>query len=108
MRIYALHDYISLLLENMLDTDQMNKLRYKMSIAFIVYRLCDKNRLATTGFDDYLKKKEKYNFSERLFTILNEHGINEKNFIEHSVAQIITNELEKFYSMLPETEDSTM
>ena len=100
--------YISLLLENMLDTDQINKLRYKMSIAFIVYRLCDKNRLATTGFDDYLKKKEKYNFSERLFTILNEHGINEKNFIEHSVAQIITNELEKFYSILPETEDSTM
>ena len=102
----ALH-YISLLSENMLDIDHINKLRYKMSIAFIVHGLCDKNRLATTGFDDYLKKKEEYNFNEKLFTALDEHGINEKNYIEHPVAQIVANELEKFYSMLSEAEDST-
>lgn len=102
----ALH-YISLLSENMLDIDHINKLRYKMSVAFIVYGLCDKNRLATTGFDVYLKKKEEYSFDEKLFTILDEHGINEKNFIEHPVAQIVANELENFYSMLSETEEST-
>ena len=102
----ALH-YISLLSENMLDIDHINKLRYKMSVAFIVYGLCDKNRLATTGFDVYLKKIEEYSFDEKLFTILDEHGINEKNFIEHPVAQIVANELENFYSMLSETEEST-
>ena len=102
----ALH-YISLLSENMLDIDHINKLRYKMSVAFIVYGLCDKDKLAAIGFDDYLRKKAEYNFNTKLFATLEEHGINEKNFVEHPVAQIVGNELEKFYSTLFVIEDST-
>ena len=102
----ALH-YISLLSENMRDIDHINKLRYKMSIAFIIHGLCDKNKLATMDFDDYLKKTAEYDFNAKLFATLNDHGINEKNFIEYPVSQIVANELEKFYSVLSETKDST-
>ena len=39
--------YISLLSENMLNIKHIATLRFKMSVAFVVYKLCDKNRLST-------------------------------------------------------------
>lgn len=102
----ALH-YISLLSESMLDIDHINKLRFKMSIAFIVHGLCDKSKLATIDLNYYLKKKAEYNFNMKLFTTLDKHGINEKNYIKHPVAQIVADELEKFYDTLSGIEDNT-
>ncbi|MBP3242024.1 MAG: hypothetical protein J6M92_16020 [Oribacterium sp.] len=101
----ALH-YISLLSENMLDIDHIITLRYKMSVAFIVYNLCDKDKLSTRCLDDFLKKKTEYGFNKILFNALDESGINENNFFEHPIAQIVATQLEKFYSLLSESEDS--
>ncbi len=92
--------YISLLSENMTDIEQIIMLRYKMSIAFVVYRLCDKERLATVSIDEFLIKNQEYNFNKRLFCTLEQNGINERNFLGHTVTQVVIDELEKFYSIL--------
>lgn len=72
--------YISLLSENMLDIKHIATLRFKMSVAFVVYKLCDKNRLSTVYIEEFLNKIQEYDFNSKLFCVLNEHGINEKNF----------------------------
>ncbi len=92
--------YISLLSESMTDIEQIIMLRYKMSIAFVVYRLCDKERLAKVSIDEFLIRNQEYNFNKRLFCTLERNGINEQNFLGHTVVQVVIDELEKFYSIL--------
>ena len=67
----SLH-YISLLTESMLDLgkEQINTLRFKMSVAFVVSRLCDKDSLATVCIAEFLKKNQEYNFNGKLFQSL--------------------------------------
>ena len=95
----SLH-YISLLAKSMLDKDPNNSLIFRMGVAFFVYRLCDKERLASVSINRFMKKNQKYNFNSRLFHSLDEHGINEKNYFNHSITKLIIDELEKFYDML--------
>ncbi len=98
--------YISLLTQSMSVAEQINSLRFKMSVAFVVYKLCDKDRLATVCLSDFVKKNQDYNFNAKLFHSLVEHGINEKNFLGHSITQLVVDELEKFYDMLSEADNS--
>lgn len=100
----SLH-YISLLSESMLDIEHIITLRFKMSVAFVVYQLCDKNRLATVCFEEFLRKKQEYDFNAKLFRILAEHGVNEKNFLGHTITKLVIDELEEFYSILSGAED---
>ena len=95
----ALH-YISLLSESMRDIEHIITLQYKMSIAFMVYQLCDKRRLAAVSTDEFLMKNQEYHFNEKLFCTLEQHGINEKNFLGHIITQFVIYELEKFYNYL--------
>lgn len=95
----ALH-YISLITESMTDIEQIMMLRYKMSVAFVVYRLCDKEKLSTVSTDEFLLKDQEYHFNEKLFSTLEQHGINEKNFLGHTITQLVIDELEKFYNIL--------
>lgn len=95
----SLH-YISLLSENMTDIEHVTLLRYKMSVAFVVYQLCDKNKLATVPIDKFLEKNQEYRFNEKLFGALNQHGINESNFLNHRIAELVAEELERFYDNL--------
>ena len=43
---------------------------------------------------------------QKLFCVLNEHGINEKKFFDSTITNIVIDELEKFYSILSREEDS--
>lgn len=95
----ALH-YISLLSESMMGIEQITLLQYKMSLAFIVYRHCNKEKLATVPFNKFLKVNQEYNFNEKLFDALNQHRINEKNFFKFKIADLVTVELERFYEYL--------
>lgn len=97
----SLH-YISLLSESMLEIEHIVKLRFKMSVAFVVYQLCDKGRLASIHLDEFLKKNQTYNFNKQLFRTLAEHNVNENNFCEHTIAQLVIDELEAFYHVLSE------
>lgn len=95
----ALH-YISLLSESMTDIEHITLLRYKMSVAFVLYQLCDKEKLATVPVDKFLEKNQEYHFNEKLFCALNKHGINEKNFLNHRITELVIEELERFYDNL--------
>jgi hypothetical protein len=97
--------YISLLSESMLDIEHIVVLRYKMSVAFIVYRLCDKEQLAKVPLDEFLKKNQEYDFSKKLLCTLELHGINEKNFLDHRITQFVIDELEKLYNYLVSKSD---
>lgn len=95
----SLH-YISLLSESMLDIEHMSTLRFKMGVAFVVYQICDKSRLAGVCLEKFLKKNQTYNFGDKLFCSLAAHGINEGNFMEHTITQLVIDELEVFYNIL--------
>ena len=95
----ALH-YISLLSESMLKIEHIATFRFKMNIAFVVYQLCDKNRLSEVSLKEFLRKNHIYSFNDKLFCILAEHGINEKNFLGYTITQLVLDELEKFYNVL--------
>ena len=98
--------YISLLSENMLNIKHIATLRFKMSVAFVVYKLCDKNRLSTVYIEEFLNKIQEHDFNSKLFCVLNEHGINEKKFFDSTITNIVIDELDKFYSILSREEDS--
>lgn len=83
-----------------MDIEHIPTLRFKMSIAFIVYQFCDKSRLSGVCLEDFLKKNQLYNFNKKLFCKLAEHDINKKNFLEHRTTQLVIDELEKFYNIL--------
>lgn len=102
--LVSLH-YISLLSESILDIEHVVMLRFKMSVAFVVYQLCDKNRLATVCFKEFLKKKQEYDFNVELFRVLAEQDINEKSFLGHTITKLVIDELEEFYSILSGVED---
>lgn len=95
----SLH-YISLLSESMLDVEHVIKLRFKMSIAFVVYHLCNKNELIGVELNQFLKKKQEYCFEEKLFRTLHEKGINETNFLENTITQLVLKELQNWYDYL--------
>lgn len=95
----SLH-YISLLSESMLDIEHIVMLRYKMSVAFVVYQLCDKEKLARVTLEEFLRKNQEYDFNEKLFNTLEQHGINEKNFLGYRITQLVIDKLEMFYNQL--------
>lgn len=95
----SLH-YISLLSESMLDIEHVVTLRFKMSIAFVVYQLCEKEKLNVASLEVFLRKNKEYNFNANLFRAMKQRGIDETNFWRHSVTQLVIDELEKFYAAL--------
>lgn len=97
----SLH-YISLLSENMLNIEHVTKFLFRMSVAFVVYKLCDKSKLARVGLEEFLKKNQIYNFNEKLLRTLAQHDVNENNFLKHSITQLVIDELEAFYYTLSE------
>lgn len=95
----SLH-YLSLLSESLLDIDHIMILRYKMSVSFIVYRLCNKEQLVKVPLDEFLRKSQEYDFNQKLFSTLAKHGVNKNNFLSHEITQLVIDELEKFYKQL--------
>ena len=88
----SLH-YISLLSESMLDIEHVVTLRFKMSIAFVVYQLCEKEKLSVASLEIYLRKIKEYNFNANLFQAMQQRGIDQTNFLRHSVTQLVVDEL---------------
>ncbi len=95
----SLH-YISLLSECMMDIDHIITFRFKMSIAFVVYQLCDKGRLASIDLEEFMRKNQTYNFNKRLFHTLAEHNVNKNNYLGHTIMQMVIDELESFYNII--------
>lgn len=92
--------YISLLSERMTDIEHIVTLRYKMSVAFVVYQLSNKEQLNKVNLDIFLKKNQEYNFNQKLFDKLEQQGINENNFLQNSITKLVIDELQQFYDYI--------
>ena len=95
----SLH-YISMLSQSMLDIEHVIMLRFRMSVGFVVYKLCDKSKLDSVCLEDFLEKNKIYNFNDKLFNALTNYKINEKNFFKHKITQLVIDELDAFYNFL--------
>ena len=89
-----------ILVENMKDDAHIRILGFKMSVVFIVYKLCDKKRINTTDLNSFLTKSQEYSFSDKLFNTLSARGINENNFTNYPIRQLVVEELEKYYDWM--------
>lgn len=75
-------------------------MRFKICIANLIYRMCDKEKLSLIGFENFIKIVNKYNFSGEHFDTLEENNINENNFTIKNIVNIIDNNLNKLYVLL--------
>ena len=72
-------------------------LRYKMSAAFVLHNLYDKERLNISSSNGLVSKIRDYGFSDKLFTKLSANNINENTYLDYSIKQLVLDELEDFY-----------
>lgn len=92
--------YISLIAQNLTENQFIKIMLYKMSIAFVLYNLCDKDKLNVINTKDHIEKIKQYDFNSKLFYTLETQGINYNNFTKFSVTELVTDELEKLYEFL--------
>ena len=85
-----------------MDTHQHmgQALLYALRRSQIVYKLCDKKRINTTDLNSFLTKSQEYSFSDKLFNTLSARGINENNFTNYPIRQLVVEELEKYYDWM--------
>ena len=95
----SLH-YISMMSQSIIDIEHVVMLRFRMSVGFVVYKLCDKSKLASVCLEDFLEKNKIYNFNDKLFNALTNYKINEKNFFKHKITQLVSDELDAVYNFL--------
>ena len=72
-------------------------MRFKLCIANLIYRICDKEKLSIIGFDKFIDTIEKYNFNDKLLCALKEHNIDEETFTVKNTVPVIENVLCKLY-----------
>ena len=89
--------YISLLTENLKTVEHIDTIRYKMSIAFVLHNLIDKERLSKVNTQDFIAFSEEYDFNRKLFECFESKGINQDTFLRHEVGGLMLDALENFY-----------
>ena len=92
----ALH-YISLIIENFKESELVETIKYKMSIAFVLHKLIDKERLSRIKTKDFILFNEEYDFNKKLFESFSLNGIDKNTFLKHEVGPLIIDSLERFY-----------
>lgn len=93
-------NYISLIAGNLLHMEYIREMCFKMSIAFIVYNLCDKEKLSQEGFIVFLSCRDKVSFSDRLFASLEEKGITHETYLKYPVREYVGNALLELYELI--------
>lgn len=92
--------YLNMIANNIMESEHIAVLQFKMSVAFVLHKLCNKNLLAEVGLQKLLNKIQSYKFNEKLFSRFNFETIVENGYIEHSLPQLVNEELECFYQHL--------
>lgn len=92
----ALH-YILLLAETLSDISFISEMRYKMCVANILYRICEKERLSKFGFEKFIAATISLDFNHMLFKKLSEHDVGEKNFAVDVVVPVAEESLNQLY-----------
>lgn len=92
--------YVTLIAQNLSENQFIEIMLYKMSVAFVLYNLSDKERLNVLSTKEYVNKIKEYDFNSKLLETFETHGINYTNFTKFSVTQLVIDELEKLYLFL--------
>ena len=93
-------NYVLLLINALSEHKNLKNMRYKLCIANLVYRICDKEKLSVHGFDKYIDTIKNYNFNDSIFFNLKKHSIDEETFTVKNTFPIIEHELSKLYELL--------
>lgn len=92
--------YIALLSDSMVEVNRIKTIRYRMSVAFVTYQLCDKAILSKTSLSKFLCFIRKYDYNTRIFHNLNMRGINEENLSGKIIRSVVLEELQNLYKCL--------
>lgn len=89
IRYPVMINYILLLEECLSDISTVPEMRYKMCVANLIYRICDKERLSQFGFEKFLSATASLQFNKKLFELLAQDNVNENTFsVDSSVSGI--------------------
>lgn len=92
--------YLNTISNSILESSQINILQFKMSVAFLLYKLCDKSQLSSIDSNDFLFKKQSYGFNDKLFKRFDLQKIEGGNGFDISIKKEINEELECFYKYI--------
>lgn len=93
-------NYISLIAGNLLHMDYIREMCFKMSVAFVVYNLCDKKKLSQAGFSSFLSCRDNIRFSDKLFASLEEKGITYETYLSYSIREHVSKALLELYELI--------
>lgn len=93
--------YYVLLLENsFMDIPFISEMRYKMYIANLIYRLCNKNALSQLSFNEFVSIVMSFRFNERVFDSLLKKNIDKNIFNTNTSVSVIKKCLIELYNIL--------
>lgn len=93
-------NYILLLEDNLDDIPFISEMRYKMCVANLIYRMCDKTKLSQFSFDKFTSAVESFQINKKVFDLLSQSNVNECTFNVHVAAPVIEKCLTELYSTL--------
>lgn len=93
-------NYISLIAGNLRHMEYIQEMCFRMSMTFIIYNLCDKDKLSRAGFKTFLACRDSIHFSEQLYRTLEAHGINHNTFLLHPVRDLVNAALLDLYAII--------
>lgn len=93
-------NYISLIAGNLLHMEYIREMCFKMSVAFVTYKLCDKEKLSQAGFSAFLSCRDNVRFSDKLFASLEEKGITYETYLLHPIREHVDNALLELYNTI--------
>ncbi|MBD5080660.1 MAG: hypothetical protein HDT44_02725 [Ruminococcaceae bacterium] len=82
------------------DYDHVKNFMYRMCVGFAVHKSCDKEQFDKIGIDEFLKEMQTYDFNRKLFDKLESQGITQDTFLQHSIGQIVNNQLQELYNYI--------
>ena len=85
---------------SVLEEPQVNILQFKMSVAFLLYKICDKSQLSIIDTNNFLIKKKSYGFNDKLFKRFDLQRVEDGNDFDISIVKEINEELECFYKYI--------
>lgn len=84
--------------------DHVKILMYKMCVGFAVHKSCDKEQFDKISVDEFLKETQTYDFNRRLFDKLESQGVTPDTFLQHSIGQIVNDQLQELYNYITESQ----
>lgn len=93
-------NYILLLIESLSEVKDLKSMRYKMCVANMVYKVCNKENLRVVGFNKFIDTIKSLDFNNKIFSDLEQNCIDENSFDVKKASMIIQKNLNGLYEIL--------